>query len=82
MDPRFVALLKMRGHKIHQSLINPKLKKNAAKFITFAFRQGLKTYQLPKVLKLEKAYQSYSLHTKTNLEPASTMSQQNTPGRQ
>ena len=48
MDPRFFALLKMRGHKIHQSLINPKLKKNAAKLITFAFRQGLKTLSIAK----------------------------------
>ena len=41
--------------------------------------QNRTSYQLPKVLKLEKASQSYCLHAKANLEPASTTPQQNTP---
>ena len=65
MDLSFFACLKISGHKIRQQMTNPRLKKNAAKFTTFAF----------KVLKLEKASHSYRLRAKANLEPASTTPQ-------
>ena len=86
MDLGFCAYLRISDHKIRQTMTNPKLKKSAVKLTTFALRSKqsipsvVKSSQAGELVRASQASQSYCLHVKTNLEPASTTPQQNAPG--
>ena len=52
MGPSFYAYLRISGHKIRQTMTNPKLKKSAVKLTTFVLRSKP---SIPSIVKSSQA---------------------------